>query len=66
MALTRKLHNGAIQMCASAHIYGHETAPRSRRNIMLSSLVYNVVFNIINGTYLTGFCLAMIGRIFLP
>ncbi|WP_195975178.1 MFS transporter [Hydrogeniiclostridium mannosilyticum] len=59
MALTRKLHNGAIQMCASAHIYGQETAPRSRRNIMLSSLVYNVVFNIINGTYLTGFCLAM-------
>lgn len=59
MALMRKLHNGAIQLCASAHVLGKETAPRSRRNIMLSSLVYNVIFNIINGTYLTGFCLAM-------
>lgn len=59
MTLSKKLYNGAIQMFASAHVYGKETEPRSRRNIMLSSLVYNIIFNIINGTYLTGFCLSL-------
>lgn len=59
MNFFRQLHNAWDRVAQSAHFYGDGEGPRSRRSIICSGLAYNIVFNILNGSYLAGFCLTI-------
>lgn len=59
MKLFFRLKGACCDLLQSAHLLGGEDGPASRRGIFASSLAYNVVINVLNGTYLTGFILSI-------
>lgn len=59
MQVLRHMKNLWLGACNEAHILGNEEDSDSRRGIFISALLYNIVLGILNGAYLSSFCLSM-------
>lgn len=59
MTIVNRLRDSFLNLTASAHLVGREEDAPSRRGIFFSSLLYNIIIGLLNGTYLSSFCLSI-------
>lgn len=59
MVIVNRIKDTFFNLASSAHLVGSDNDAPSRRGIFLSSIVYNIVIGILNGTYLSSFCLSI-------
>ncbi len=58
MKLITRAKNAGLNVLSGAYLLGPETDSVSRRGIFIQALCYNAIYNVLNGTYLTGFLLS--------